>query len=95
MNGGIPYIFENQKISQAINQEELKVVKQHLEMAGAGCSSIIIGELKDLDQQETDFVVPPEPKPKKKVKGRKGGGFNASQNKAQLSKSSADAMKVG
>lgn len=32
-------------------------------------------------QNTTDFVVPPEPKPKKKVKGRKGGGFNASQNK--------------
>ena len=55
VNESIPYIFENQKINQAINQEELQKVRQHLEMtqgaAAATSPQIIIGELIDLDQQ--------------------------------------------
>ena len=38
--------------------------------------------------------MPQEPKTKKKGKGRKGG-FNTSQNKNALSKSSVDAVRLG
>ena len=46
MNGGVPYIFENQKISQAVHHDEFKQGKQQFEISGQG-QTVMLGEYEE------------------------------------------------